>query len=147
MRFLLEYNGIESGEGPFYLMLATDDAQIVNESIVQHGDGGMPLHFLWNPYAIEVGKGEIGKGEIGKGEGVQLQQRRTHNALRSIVFDILLLSDSDMFVGQDGSRVARLVLELMAMRVPDYKQKMLSLDALVQHQLDFPYWVSAKWLK
>ena len=137
MRFLLEYNGIESGEGPFYLMLATDDAQIVNESIVQHGDGGMPLHFLWNPYAIEVGKGE----------DVDLQQRRTHNALRSIVFDILLLSDSDMFVGQDGSRVARLVLELMAMRVPDYKQKMLSLDALVQHQLDFPYWVSSKWLK
>ena len=132
-RFLLEYNGIDIDEESLYLMLATDDGRIVDQSIVRGEDGGMDLHFVWNPYSIDIGD---------DGADIQLEQRRTSNALRSVVFDAFMLSESDLFLGQDGSKISQLVVELMATRIPDYKQKLLSLDSFSLDILDFPYWLN-----
>ena len=133
MRYLLEYNGYNVDDG-FYVFLATDDKEIVKTAIVEDKNDELKIEFIWNKYSIDID------------DGIELKQRRTNNGLRSIVFDILLLSECDYFLGQDGSRVSRLVLELFAMRFPDYKQRMISLDAVNNNLLDFPYWISQNWL-
>ena len=132
IKYLMKYNEIK--DDGMYLFLATDDKEIVETAIVQENNDGLNIEFLWNKYSIDID------------DGIELRQRRTDNALRSIVFDSLLLSDCDYFIGQDGSRVSRLVMELIAMRLPDYKQRLISVDAVNKDLLDFPYWISQNWM-
>eukprot|EP01084_Bolivina_argentea_P232025 391152_1 len=137
-KYLLGYNKIRyMGKGnKLDLFLATDDVNIVKTVMMgDDDDNGLKFNFLYNKYSMNI-----------INNSVVLKQRRTDNALRSIVFDVLLLSESDLFIGQDGSRVSRLVLELIAMRLPDYKQRLISIDAVNNNLLDFPYWITENWL-
>eukprot|EP01084_Bolivina_argentea_P113556 202344_1 len=91
-------------------------------------------------YGIKMKENDNGEN------GIIMNQRRSYNALRSIVFDVLLLVNMDYFIGQDASRIGRVILEMMATRMPDYKQRLISIDSVTNNVIDFPYWISDVWL-
>eukprot|EP01084_Bolivina_argentea_P094204 169344_1 len=92
------------------IILATDD-KIVVENMVTY-------KLFTNPYSIH----------IVNANNVTISQRKSDNALISIVFDMLLLAESDFFVGQDSSNVASVVVQLMATRFSNHKIRTVSVD-------------------
>jgi len=115
------------------IVLATDDPQLIMQQIVEMSPEFSDKLFFNSE--------NIKRSESTDTDFIS-NQRGTKNALKSVVFDALLLSDCDIFIGQDSSRVSRLILQLFAMRYTDYKQRIASVDHYVKHnEFEFPWWM------
>ena len=116
-----------------FIILATDDKHIV-EYILSNNIINRDKLFV-NPYSIGIDAGN---------ESVTISQRKSKdNALISIVFDMLLLSQSDFFIGQDSSNVGAVVVQLLSTRFVHHESKSVSLDCLFKDKsFLFPYFVN-----
>ena len=118
------------------IILATDDRNIV-EYILMNDIINRDKLFI-NPYSIQI------KNESNGNMNVTMSQRNDkNNALISIIFDMLLLSESDFFIGQDSSNVANVIVQLLSTRFSDPRFKSVSLDNLFKvNTFHFPYFLN-----
>ena len=67
-------------------------------------------------------------------------QRKSKNALISIIMDILLLRNGDYFIGQDSSRISKTVFQLFSIKLKNYVNQTASIDHYKKHEEVYFFW-------
>ena len=93
--------------------LATDAPSIINEAKTKYGQ------YTW--YYNEIGAGTANKK-------LTAGRLNDQNTFYNTIFDLLMLSKSDYFVGTLSSNYGRVPVQLMANKYVDPSQYVLSLD-------------------
>eukprot|EP00047_Mylnosiga_fluctuans_P009598 m.12204 g.12204 ORF g.12204 m.12204 type:complete len:427 (+) comp2707_c0_seq1:41-1321(+) len=66
--------------------------------------------------------------------------RYADGALVNLLFDVMLLSECDHFIGTDGSQISRLVYELQQTRHPNGFDKGWSIDTIIKDKVNAFFW-------
>lgn len=71
---------------------------------------------------------------------ISLTDRHSDGALEKLIFDILILSECNHFIGSDGSQISRTIYELMQTRHLDASDKGWSINTIKKDQKYYFYW-------